>query len=147
MIDAYIQLLKEIAANPRTAERPVAEEVSILQIGDLSHNDLKTALRRVDVLHYLHAPRFRKPPEIAQHRMVPLLDHPVNRYVLWRTQQVLRLLKTTEREKLQQALKRTFFVLLRPEPLQNAALLVLINDPHYAKLHRMGLRIIQEYST
>ncbi len=141
MIDSYIQQLKELALQPRTIERPQAEEISILRAGKLSQADLSDALRRVAVLQFLQAPQHRKAPEITRHRMLPQLDHPVNRYVLGRTQQVLRRIPAAEKEKLQRALQRTFFIQLEPEPISNAALLVLINDPGYAKLHKLGLAL------
>ena len=144
MIDTYIELLKTLALNPRTAEHPKAEEVSLLRAGKMSQSDVKDALRRVDVLQFLHAPQNRKAPEITQQRMIPQRDHPVNRYVLWRTQQILRNLPPHERNRLQRELQRTFFISLQPEPLNNTALLVLLNDPNYAKLHKIGLSLSQK---
>ena len=90
MIERYIELLKTLSLTPRTLDLPQEKEVSLLQAGKLSPNDLRAALRRVDVLQYLHNPHHRKAPMIIQQQQQPHLNHPVNRYVRWRTQQILR---------------------------------------------------------
>ena len=144
MLDEYIKILKALSQHPRMIDKPTAEDVSILQTGRLSPQDLRSAWQRADVQAYLYNGAGTA-PEITRHRMVPQTDHPVNRYVLWLSKQLLRSLKREKRSKdakrLEIVLKRSAFNHLRPEPLSNAALLVLINDPSYAKLHQIALSL------
>lgn len=110
------------------------------------------------------------PPRMPQRLLDQTRDHPANRYLRWLVEQVVRRFRAIAsaldtvrghdltstrawadakarslREAatgLERRVRRSFLAGLRPQPATAAALLVVTDHPHYARVHRLGRRFL-----
>ena len=140
MIEEYLKQLQKVLLQPRTIEEPIEEECSLIQAGKLSNQDFKRALRNPNIQLYLQYP-LGSPPQIATHKLRATYKHPVNQYILWLSMQIARYCNFTVQSHIRMLLRPIAH--LDPTPASDAALLVLMGDPNYAALHRIGSRLLR----
>ncbi len=111
-----------------------------------------------------------QPPHIPQRSTTDTLDHPANRHVAWLLQRVVRRLRETAAaldtytgskisddgawarsraralrtaaDRLDRQRKRSFLRALKPHPASEGAMLVVLDHPAYARVHRLARRIL-----
>ena len=140
MIEEYLEQLQKVLLQPRTIEEPIAEECSLLQAGKLTSQDVKQALRNPSIQLYLQYP-LGAPPQMVTHKLRATYNHPVNQYVLWLSMQIARHCTTLVQRRIKRILRPIAHV--SPTPASDAALLVLMGDPNYAALHRIGSKLLR----
>jgi hypothetical protein len=110
------------------------------------------------------------PPEVPQRTVEDTLDHPANRHLAWLCVRVHRTLRDaaaalrrvkpdelndtvawcegraaaldTAAERIDRLRRRSFLATLRPAPATGSALLVVRDDPAYARVHRLARLIL-----
>ena len=115
----------------RTQEQYEEEERLLSKLTKPGGNLIHDLCRQSQTLIYLHSPSRKSVPWALQPSWREGYNHPANRYIKW----LLLHLEMPVPPKLQQ---------VPPEPLSNAAIPVLFNDPFYAKVYRLGMKILQQ---
>ena len=110
------------------------------------------------------------PPVLPQRHTVETLDHAANRHIVWLVDRVVRVLRATAgalrgvpdntlndtqqwcqarasaldraAEGLSRQHRRSPFAQLRPQPANDAALLVVLDHPRYTRAHRLARRFL-----
>ena len=140
MIEEYLVLLQKVLLQPRTIEVPMETECSLIEAGKISSQDFKRALRNPTIQLYLQHP-LGQPPLISKHSLQATNNHPVNQYILWLSMQIARHCTFVIQARIKTILRP--IAMLNPQPASDAAFLVLMGDPNYAALHRLGRKILQ----
>ena len=115
----------------RTREIYQEEERPLSMTKKASGGFVNRICRQAEVIIHLEAPQRQRIPWIEQPSWKQSFDHPANQYVCWILQRVnIQLPPTSPLAK------------ITPAPLCNASLQVILNDPLYAEVHRIGSILI-----
>ena len=128
MIEEYLVLL-QVLLQPRTIEVPMGR-VSLIQAGKISTKTSKNA----DAVRFISNTRGDGLLDF-KHTLQATNNRRVNQYILWLSMQIAVLcLCCTSAHQNHTASRH----MLNPQPASDAAFLVLMGDPNYAALHRLG---------
>jgi hypothetical protein len=168
LVPALLHAAHAVVDGPRLRQRSRWEEVPLHQARRADREAIRWALRHPDANVALDPWRDlgRRQPRFLQRRTDDRLDHPANRYVAWLIHRVAAVLDrlageldalaergvvedgawTTSRAErarrgsiaLGALVDRSFLRDLAPTPPSEAALQVVLDDPVYGRVHRLG---------
>ena len=115
----------------RKQEQYSEEELPLAKLTKPGGNLIHQLCRHPQTLIYLQNPERNSIPWALQPSWKEGYNHPANRYIQW----LLLQLQIPAPQMLRN---------IPPEPLSNAAIPVVFNDPYYAEVHRIATQILQE---
>ncbi len=164
LIAPFLEALRDICQAPRTLDTTRLESVAPRQVRRVDTELIRWASRRPLAVAALKG-QTSTPVTIAQRQGQDSVAHAANRYVVWLVRRVARCWETAavwfETHQSDDApwmshrslrLHRACAVMraaplglladVPPAPLSEAATLVLLGDPRYARLHQLGRRLV-----